>query len=73
MVDYLEDVFLPTLDEFVDRVKGFVNSGDLGEAEKARLRFESESAGIGQYLEDSNNELSDLVLKLSDVARGGGK
>lgn len=69
MVDFAQNAILDSIDSFLTKVENLVDEGNLDEAEKLRLEFKGNSAGVVQFIEVFSDELSELVLAFAKIAR----
>jgi hypothetical protein len=68
MVSFIVEKVVGRINAFIKEVDDLVGSNHLNEAEKYRLRFKTETGEIALNIEYFNNELSDLVMKFSEIA-----
>jgi hypothetical protein len=69
MVKFLVEEVLDRLDKFVNIAENAVDSENLGEAERIGMEFKRETADIVELLENTDDKLTELVIKFASLAR----
>jgi hypothetical protein len=69
MFSFNYDEVINRLDSFLTLVDQHVDSGVLNDAEEYRLKFKVDSKNITEAVEKFSGELSDLVIKFTQIAR----
>jgi hypothetical protein len=69
MITFIVETVIKKIDEFANEIDGWSDQDLIHKAEASRIKFKTQTSQIAQNLEKFNNDLAELVMRFSEIAK----